>query len=268
MDFFHHLAAVAERLVQKVHGVPKVIVTPVLPVLHNTVERHAVVAVPLHHLQQFLAGLVALTALPVAEGPERKHRHLARQLAHLRVHTVGRAAQHEIIVDGVAHLGREGHAIGAVAEVGARVVVPVHSPALEALHHILEVFQVALLHVLAGAAPVQQTVLYRAQSVEGLVFVELVHLRHTVGSPVRTRLALLEAELLLLEQVSSFAQKLEQSAALVDVHGEGAAAQLHPRGGFRLLHGESGIRLQCHHHAFPGGAGAAGGITHHMNDFG
>ncbi len=68
--------------VLKSHGVPVAVAAPVLPVLHDAVEGYAQLAVAIQHCGQLVAGLVALAALPVAHGPQRKHCGLACELAY------------------------------------------------------------------------------------------------------------------------------------------------------------------------------------------
>ena len=222
-----HLLTVGILLGEEVHGVPQIVGTPVLPVLDDAVEGHLQLAVLVDHAQQFGGTLVALLALPVAVGPEREHRHVAREMAHLCNHPVGRAAVHEVVVDAVAHLRRERHALhGIVVELGGRVVVPVESPALDALQHVLEVLQVRLLHQLVLAAAVHLAVLHGAQSVDGLVLVEREGLGHLIGPFVGPRREGFEAGgPLLPEQCLAVGLEGDGSRLLVDADGEPVAAQ-------------------------------------------
>ncbi len=71
----HHLLRVVELRIHKFHGVPQVVVAPVLPVLYDAVEGHAEFAVALHHSYCLVLALVALAALPEAVSPEREHGH-------------------------------------------------------------------------------------------------------------------------------------------------------------------------------------------------
>ena len=70
MHLVYHALIVAVFRVEKLHGVPVVVVAPVLPVLHHAVEGHAKLAVFSHHVDDFLGALVALLALVKAEVPQ------------------------------------------------------------------------------------------------------------------------------------------------------------------------------------------------------
>ena len=85
---------------------------------------------------------------------------------------IGRAAIHEVVVDGLTSLRGERHAVGIVVKLSGGVVIPVESPTLDALDHILEVLEVRLFHAFVLAAAVHLTVLDGAQSVDGLALVE------------------------------------------------------------------------------------------------
>ena len=100
----NHLLTASILVGEEVHRIPQIVGAPVLPVLNDSVERHLQLAVFVHHAQQLGSTLITLLALPVTEGPQREHRHLARKVAHLRYHPVGRAAIHEIIVNAAANL--------------------------------------------------------------------------------------------------------------------------------------------------------------------
>ena len=137
MHFVYHLLAAMIRFAQEIHGVPQIVVTPILPVLNDTVEGYSVGTVPMHHFEQFFRCLVAFAALPIAEGPKWEHGYLSTQGTHLCVQFVARISEHEVIVYFIAYFGREGHPIGIVDKIGTRIVVPEKSPTLQRLDHIL-----------------------------------------------------------------------------------------------------------------------------------
>ena len=178
MHSIDHLLSIREGLADEVHGVPSVVAAPILPVLDDTIERNLKATVLVNHLEQLLLRLVAFAALPEAEGPEREHWHIARQLAHTSVHAIGILAVHEIIVGAIAHLGTECHALGIVLKIGTAVVVPVDAPAFHRLYDVLEVLQIGLLHMLGEPTAVETSVLHRAKSIDGLVPVERICLAY------------------------------------------------------------------------------------------
>ena len=80
---------------------------PVLPVLHDHVEREASRAELLHRAHELVRRLVALAALPVAEGPARRQRGAPRQRAVAADHLVERRPAHEDVVDALGGSGPE-----------------------------------------------------------------------------------------------------------------------------------------------------------------
>ena len=118
MYFLDHSFSTMIGFGQEIHGIPKVVATPILPVLDDTIQRHIVCTVPIHHFEQFLRSLIAFAALPIAECPQGEHGHFTTECTHLGVYTIGRASPHEVVIDGIAHFGREFHAIGIVNKIG------------------------------------------------------------------------------------------------------------------------------------------------------
>ena len=158
----NHLLAVREILGQEVHRIPQIVRTPILPVLDDAVERHLQLTILIDDALRLAGSLITFLRLPIAVGPQREHRHIARQIAHLGYHTVSRTSIHEVIVNPLAHFGIEGHALSIILEERRRIVLPIEPPALDALQYILEVLQVRLLHTFLGTATVHLAVLNRA----------------------------------------------------------------------------------------------------------
>ena len=77
----NHFLRARELVADKLHGVPCIVGSPVLPVLDNAVQRHSHGPVSLYHIKQFLLAPVTLAALMVAVGPERHHGNLSREFA-------------------------------------------------------------------------------------------------------------------------------------------------------------------------------------------
>ena len=121
-------------------------------------------------------------------------------MADAGIHPVGILAIHEIVVGTIAHFGFEGHALGIVVKLGAGIVVPIDSPDLDRLDDVLKVLKIALLYAFGETAAVEFAVLYRAKTIDGLVFVELVGHRHGVSALVGTLGPGLKAGSLLLEE--------------------------------------------------------------------
>ena len=176
MHTVNHPLTVGECLTDKVHGIPCIIASPILPILYDSIERNLQFSIVVNHLKQFLLRLVTFATLPIAKGPKREHRNIARQLAHTPVHSVGIPAIHKIIVGTITHLGTEGHALGIVLKVGTAIVVPKDSPAFYRLDYILEILEVRLLHMFRETTSVEASVLHSAETINGFILVERVSL--------------------------------------------------------------------------------------------
>ena len=159
MDVVDGSLRVLESVAQKLHGIPKIVRTPILPVLHDTVERNALFAVFMHYPGQFGQAFIAFLALPETVCPQREHRHLSRQFAHLADTAVHRLPVHEIIVHAVGHLGTERHAVLVIVEIRGGVIVPIKCPALHRLDDVLVIFRIALYHIAMGSTAVHLAVL-------------------------------------------------------------------------------------------------------------
>ena len=159
MDILDQLGTAGKILCQKVHGVPKIVATPILPVLDDAVEGHLQLAILIYNTLRLGSRLITLLRLPVAKGPQWEHGHIAREVAHLGNHTVGRAAVHEVVVYTLTCLRVEGHAIRIVLKQCWRIVFPIDTPALDTLDDILEILQVRLFHTLLLTTTVHFTIL-------------------------------------------------------------------------------------------------------------
>ena len=102
VDVIHHGLGVGEVRAHEFHSIPEIVVSPVLPVLDNAVERHTVFAVFMYDFSDFVLAFVSFTALPEPVSPEREHRHISSELTDLRNDTVGVSAVHKIIVHTLA----------------------------------------------------------------------------------------------------------------------------------------------------------------------
>ena len=223
VNVVYHLLAVSEILSEEVHGIPQVVRAPVLPVLNDAVEGHLQFAVLVHDAFRLLGTLVAFLRLPEAIGPQREHRHVAGEMAHLCYHAVGTAAIHEVIVNTLTCLRGECHSLSIVLKQRGRIVLPIEAPSLDALQHALEVLQVRLLHALLLAATVHLAVLDSSQTVDGLILVKcesLADLKFVCILPDETPAFLPQ------EHFSLARHKCQALALRVKLHGQLAALPL------------------------------------------
>ncbi len=107
VDRLHPAVGVGEARGVEAVRAPRVL-RPVEPVLHDVVEGDAAGAEAVHRVEALLLRLVALPALPEAEGPPRHHRRLAGEAPVAGDHVVEGRAVGEVVVDAVAHLRPEG----------------------------------------------------------------------------------------------------------------------------------------------------------------
>ena len=136
MDAIEHLFRLGEAGVQELHGVPVVVVfAPVLPVLNDAVERDMELTVFLDDFEELGLRLVAFAALPEPERPERLHRAVAGELAHLRDDAVGGASEHEVVVQVFAVLEHEGQHVVLFLELAAGGIVQENAVSFHRLEH-------------------------------------------------------------------------------------------------------------------------------------
>ena len=100
----YHLFAIDKLLRKKVHRIPQVVATPILPILDNAVKRHIQCTVLVDDAFRFLGTLVALLTLPESISPQWEHGHIARQMTNLGDDTIGRTTVHEVIVNTFSYL--------------------------------------------------------------------------------------------------------------------------------------------------------------------
>lgn len=150
-------------------GVPPGFFAPVLPVLHDDVDRDVPAAVFADHAGQFVEALVAFARLPEPESPFRKHRRRAGQRTVAAHASCGIAPVDEPVIDGVAHLRREFESVASVAELRGRVVVPQQSEAARGDQIGVDDVFVGLQQQDRVAFVVQGARLVLAQSVQRLV---------------------------------------------------------------------------------------------------
>ena len=185
----YHPLRVLEILVEEVHGVPEVVASPVLPVLHHAVHRYALGAVALEHAEKFGAALVPLAALHEAVAPQREHGHMTREVAYRGDHSVGVATVYEVVVNAVSDLRLEGHPVIPVAEQGRRRVVPKDAVALYGLHDGRVVVGIALYHLTRLSAQREVLLLDYSEAVEVLSVLGqegLAHYERTLVESFRT----------------------------------------------------------------------------------
>ena len=123
--------------------------------------------------------------------PERKHRSLACEVAHLLDNTIGILAIHEVIVGFLSYLTLKNNlsslALLWSCEVGRRVVIPVDSVALDALVEMSKVLKIALLHTAVLVALTHLAVLEKTNTIYFLILVERESLFYLEGISIRPR---------------------------------------------------------------------------------
>ena len=111
----------------KIHGRPHGIISPILPVLHNIVNREITLAVVVHHLMQFFKTGIAFLALPESESSFRKHRCFTCQMSVTGNDLVRCLSGYEIIIDGFLVRGLERHVVLFFREQAFGIKIPKQS---------------------------------------------------------------------------------------------------------------------------------------------
>ena len=201
-------------------GVPPGFFAPVLPVLHDDVDRDVPAAVFADHAGQFVETLVAFARLPEPESPFRKHRRRAGQRTVAAHASCGIAPVDEPVIDGVAHLRREFESVASVAELRGRVVVPQQSEAARGDQIGVDDVLVGLQQQDRVAFVVQGARLVLAQSVQRLVV--------GPGEPLGHGVARLAAHGVGTERAGGFREQQGVRAGVAEREEAPRAVELHP----------------------------------------
>src|SRR5690348_3667601 len=104
MNAVHHLPRMRVSGIPEFHGIPLLVIrAPVLPILHNDIQRNLQSAVLFHYTEQLPLTLIALPALPIAKDPTWKHRSLTGKFAPSCKPLIGVIASNKIIIHAVSH---------------------------------------------------------------------------------------------------------------------------------------------------------------------
>ena len=269
VDVVNHPPAVAEVLCKEVHRVPKIVGTPILPILDDAVERHLQFAVLVHHALRLSSTFVSLLRLPEAVCPQREHGYVAGEVPHLRHHAIHRTTIHEIVVDALSCLGGECHASLVVIKLCGRVVLPIQPPPFYALQHVLEILQIALLHPLVLATAVEEPVLYCPEAIDSLTLVEgesLPHLAYVATLLPEEHLSLAGEEGEVAVCILFHGEHVARSGTSFTRHGHlfGFCRHHKALGGFSFYHMHDGRRHKLHCHVLGrGGETSHEGGAHH-----
>src|SRR5690606_19193422 len=98
VDLIDHALAIGEVVTQKLHSIPQVVVSPVLPVLNYSVKRHSQFTVFLNNTNCFKLALVPFLALKKTITPQWKHGNLTCKVSHFCNNAIGIATDHKVIV--------------------------------------------------------------------------------------------------------------------------------------------------------------------------
>ena len=160
MHIVQHLLGIRIIWIQKSHGVPQIVVPPILPILNNAVERYTQITIFTHYVHHLFLAFVTFLALPITISPKRKHRYLSRKITHLRYNAIGITAIHEIIIHAIAHLRTERSLFLIVGKDCGGIIVPEEAIPLGRLDEWTYVFHVTLYKILhlptLGHLPVLQ----------------------------------------------------------------------------------------------------------------
>ena len=159
MNMFYPTLGIAEIGAVELHGVPQVVVTPVLPILYHAVNGNVQFTVAVKHSGKFGRRLVALATLHKSKAPERQHRHGACKLTYACYNTIGIASIDEIVVYASAVVGDERKTLLICPESGGRIIVPEQSVTLYGLYYVAVVVGVTLYHTAVGTAHIHTSLL-------------------------------------------------------------------------------------------------------------
>src|SRR5882672_6066845 len=106
VELVHHSLRIGVDALVELHCVPAVL-APVLPVLHQGVDREIAFAELFANAEDFPLSVIPFTALPVTVYPPGKQRSFPRELAVIRNDAVQLRAVKEVVIDGLPNFGAE-----------------------------------------------------------------------------------------------------------------------------------------------------------------
>src|SRR5450631_3061826 len=110
VELVHHSLGIGVNALVELHCVPAVL-APVLPVLHQGVDRKLAFAELRPYVENLLLGVIALTALPVSVYPLGKQGRRPCELAVIGNDTIQLGSVEKIVVDGLPHFGAKSRRI-------------------------------------------------------------------------------------------------------------------------------------------------------------
>src|SRR5258707_12691325 len=98
MNAVDHLLRSRIRGRIKGHGIPITVLSPILPVLYDPIQRNLQRTISLYHIQQFELSFISLAGLKEPIDPEWHQWRLARQFTHTGNYSIATSSKEEIIV--------------------------------------------------------------------------------------------------------------------------------------------------------------------------
>ena len=172
MHIINHLFRIAERRVLKVHRIPQIVVSPVLPILNDSIERNTQFTVFPYHSHRFFLALIPFLALEIAVSPKGKHGNLSGQCTHLRNHAISISTIHKVIVDAISHFRLERGPFRFISKIGWRIVIPEKTISFHRLHEWNHILHIALHKTFSLIALRHFPILKNAQSIKRFIFVQ------------------------------------------------------------------------------------------------
>ena len=181
MYFVNHIFGTAESRVLEIHGIPEVVMSPVLPVLNDTIQRNPQLAILFHYSYCFFLTFISFFTLHEAITPQRHHWYITGQCTYFGYNSISRTTIHKVIVYAIADFGTEGGFLFVVGICSTWVVVPKHSVAFGGLEERRNVFHIALNQMFGYVTLHHLPILQLSESVKTFFFACCEALINAIG---------------------------------------------------------------------------------------
>ena len=180
MNIVNHLGSIIIIGVKKLHCIPKIIASPILPVLNNTIKWNIQLTIFTYYTNKLVLSAITFLTLKVTITPQRKHRHLPSKSTHLCNNAISIAAIHEVVINTFAHFRIEACTGLIIGKRSRRIIVPKESVTFHRLKESDKVFRIALNHVFCLIALTHLTCLQLSQAVDSFILIEFPCLTYPV----------------------------------------------------------------------------------------
>ena len=181
MDIINHLLRIIECRILEIHCIPQIIMSPILPVLNDTIQRNPQFTILANDIYHFLLALISLLTLPIAISPQWKHRCLPGQAAYLRNYPIGILPVHEVIIHTVTYFRAERCFSLVIRKKSRWIIIPKHAISFGGLEEWRHIFHVTLHQIFSHVPLNHLPILQLPQTINGLFLIQCKRLINMIS---------------------------------------------------------------------------------------